>query len=134
MDNINYNPTDSGKEPNDPSGKVFKNLQESRGPAALLRQISSQVDNSSNLSKARKWAGITVGCLALVLVIGRWSHQETAIQNHTDRYLYYKSILKWSCFGLFYIYITSRPEYVLVDLSLTEEGMCVIGIQKTIID
>ena len=85
MDNINYNPTDSGKEPNDPSGKVFKNLQENIGPAALLRQISSQVDNSSNLSTARKWAGIVLCSLAVVLVIGRWSHQEIMIQSNRDR-------------------------------------------------
>ena len=86
MDNINYNPDGNNEESNNPTGQVFQTSQGNKSPAALLRQISSQVDNSSNLSKAKKWAGITLGCLALVLVIGRWSHQEKLIQNNRDRY------------------------------------------------
>ena len=85
MDNINYNPNDNNEEPSNPSGRVLGNSQENRGPAALLRQISTQVDNSSNLSTARKWAGIVLCSLAVVLVIGRWSHQEIMIQSNRDR-------------------------------------------------
>ena len=85
MDNINYNPNENNEETINPSGRVFKNSQERGGPATLLRQISTTVDNSSNLSKAKKWSGVVLGCLALVLVIGRWSHQELMIQSNRDR-------------------------------------------------
>lgn len=85
MDNINYNPNENNEEPINPSGRVFKNSQERGGPAALLRQISTQVDNSSNMLKAKKWSGVVLGFLAVVLVIGRWSHQEIMIQSNRDR-------------------------------------------------
>ena len=88
MDNINYNPNDGDKISPDPSGNVLKSARNQGGhpsPAAILRQLSTHVDNSSNLARLRQWSGIGLACLAVLLVIVRWSQQEKLIQSHKDR-------------------------------------------------
>ena len=88
MDNINYNPNDNNDDNIDASGRVFKSVQDRRGlstPTKVLRQMSEHVDNSPNLSIVRKWSGILLACIALLVVIVRWSEQEKLIQDNRDR-------------------------------------------------
>ena len=90
MDNINYNPDGVTDDPAHPSGKVsksktFKDLGGSTSPSKMLRQISTNVDNSSILTMIRKWSGVSLACIALLLVILRWAHQEKLIRNTKER-------------------------------------------------
>ena len=88
MDNINYNPDGVTDDPTHPSGKVsktFKDLGGSTSPSKMLRQISTNVDNSSILTMIRKWSGVSLACIALLLVILRWAHQEKLILNTKER-------------------------------------------------
>lgn len=107
MDNINYNPNNGANDGRNPSGRVGK-FQSSRTeettyntneretpdsdraplypkPPTILRQISTHIDNSTNLSTGKKLFGICLACLALLLVCVRWSQQETMIQSNQDR-------------------------------------------------
>jgi len=88
MDNINYNPNDNNDDNVDVSGRVLKSVQDRRGlssPTNLLRQMSTHVDNSPNLSMVKKWSGILLACIALLVVTVRWSEQEKLIQSNRDR-------------------------------------------------
>ena len=88
MDNINYNPDGVTDDQTHPSGKVsktFKDLGGSTSPSKILRQISTNVDSSSILTIIRKWSGVILACIALLLVILRWAHQEKLIRNTKER-------------------------------------------------
>ena len=88
MDNINYNPDGVTDDQTHPSGKVsktFKDLGGSASPSKMLRQISTNVDNSTILTMIKKWSGVSLACIALLLVILRWAHQEKLIGNTQER-------------------------------------------------
>ena len=109
MDNINYNPNNGKDGGTHPSGNIEKfpssksdetahkkndrkyldsdNAPLYPKPHTVLHQLSTTIDNSSNLSRVKKLFGICLACLAVLLVIIRWSQQDQMIQSNQDRYL-----------------------------------------------
>ena len=110
MDNINYNPNNADDDdhihPSESVG-VFKSLRgEEKSlrknetkfdpnsdqaplyprPPKILPQVITHIDNSSSFSRAKKWSGVCLACLAVLLVIIRWSQQENMIQINQKRY------------------------------------------------